>query len=198
MIGYSQGPLDFSNTTPFGTGTQSLDAKVLTAEARAAHTFALGQDNAITPILAAQAMHLKLASGQESGSWPEALDVHSKSLTSSNAQAMLRYDHLWGNGAQPWQFSLGGGALVYLNNPNPTTVMNFAGLPNAPFVVTGSATHRVQATLAASITAPLRQGMAVQLGWQEFFVGYNQPSGGGKLGLYSRQGTLYAELQMAL
>ena len=198
MLGYSQGPLDFSNATPFGTGTQSLDAKVLTAEARVAHTFALGQDNALTPILAVQAMHLNLASGQESGAGPLALNVHTKSVTSSDAQAMLRYDHLWGDGAQPWQFSLGGGALVYLNNPNPTSVMNFAGLPNAPFVVTGTATHRVQATLAASLTAPLRPGMALQVGWQEFFVGYNEPSGGGKLGLYARQGTLYADLQMAI
>ncbi len=198
MLGYSQGPLDFSNTTPFGTGTQSLDAKILTAEARVAHTFALGQDNALTPILAVQTMHVNLASGQESSSNPLALSVHSKSVTSSDAQAMLRYDHLWGDGAQPWQFSLGGGALVYINNPDPTTVMNFAGLPNAPFVVTGTATHRVQATLAASLTAPLRPGMALQVGWQEFFVGYNEPSGGGKLGLYARQGTLYADLQMAM
>ncbi|WP_197033129.1 hypothetical protein [Thiomonas sp. FB-Cd] len=56
----------------------------------------------------------------------------------------------------------------------------------------------MQDTLAASPTAPLRPGMALQVGWQEFFVGDNEPRGGGKLGLYARQGTLYADLQTAM
>jgi hypothetical protein len=92
LLGYTQGPVKFSNPSNLGTSSGQSYARIITAEARGSWAWDLGNGHSLTPIASVQSMHDQLGGLNESGLGALSLNVPTQNTTTVAARFQTRYE----------------------------------------------------------------------------------------------------------
>ena len=169
LLGYTQGPVDFTNSSVLGTATSKATAQVFSARTRASWTKQLNVGSSLTPVVSLNAETVHLGQVSERGTGPLGLVVPTQDTSTVNARAQLRFDHTWSALGAEWAASSSLGVQQMLVQPDKKLMVNYAGIIGASFAVDGIQTDHTAALFGAGLTARLSDILSAEISYRGTF-----------------------------
>ncbi|WP_194270184.1 autotransporter outer membrane beta-barrel domain-containing protein [Candidatus Methylospira mobilis] len=173
LLGYTQGPVDFSNPSAIGTAAGQTFARIISAEARGSWTVDFGNGHSLTPIISLQTVYDQLGGFTESGLGALSLNVPSQNATMVAARFQTRYDYNWRAWGLDWTASTAIGVREMMNQPDPNLYLNYNGIGGQNFTVKGVQNNSSigSGLVNAGITTHLNNALNLEIGYRGTYSG---------------------------
>jgi autotransporter-associated beta strand protein len=173
LLGYTQGPVSFSNPSAIGTATGQTYARLISAEARGSWAVDFGNGHSLTPIVSLQTVYDQLGGLTESGLGALSLNVPTQNTTMVAARVQTRYDYNWRAWGVDWTASTAVGLLEMLNQPNAGVSLSYTGIGGQNFAVQGAENNAGTGTglVNAGITTHLNNNLNLEIGYRGAYSG---------------------------
>jgi autotransporter-associated beta strand protein len=166
LLGYTQGPVNFANSSVLGATAASATAQVFSAQTRASWTEQLGAGSSFTPMASLNAVTVHLGQLSESGIGPMGLVVPTQNTSTVNARVQVRFDHTWTARGVEWAASSSFGVQQMLVQPDEHLTVNYAGIDGSGFAVDGIQVDRTAALFGVGLTARLGNRATMDVGYR--------------------------------
>jgi subtilase-type serine protease len=173
LLGYTQGPVNFSNPSAIGTATGQTYARLISAEARGSWTVDFGNGHSLTPLISLQTVYDQLGGLSESGLGALSLNVPMQNTTAVAARFQTRYDYNWRAWGVDWTASTAVGVREMLNQPDTLLSLGYNGIGGQNLTVEGVKNNpTTQAGLVnVGLTTHLNNSLNVEIGYRGTYSG---------------------------
>jgi len=169
LLGYTQGPVNFTNSSVLGTATARATTQLFSAQARASWSEDLGGGNSFTPVASLNAVTVHLGQLSEAGTGPMGLVVPVQDTSTVNARMQFRFDHTWTARGVEWSASSSFGLQQMLVQPDKSLTVSYAGISGTGFAVEGIQADRTAALLGVGLTAQLSDRASMEVAYRGTF-----------------------------
>jgi hypothetical protein len=175
LVGYTQGPLQFSNPTEFGTATSNSIARLVTAEILGDWKVDYGGGHSLTPIISLQSVSDLMNGFSEKGLTLGSIQITSPSYNGNfvAGKVQTRYDYRWLSFGVDWTASAAVGLREMLYQPASAASLQYQGIQGESFTVRGAQSNANTGAglINLGLTGKLNDAFKMEVGYRGTYSG---------------------------
>ena len=174
LVGYTQGPLQFSNPTAIGTATSDTTARLITAEILGDWRVDYGGGHSLTPIISLQSVSDLTDGFSERGLTLGSFQINSPDYSGNFVATRIqtRYDYQWKQWGVDWTASTAIGLREMLYQPVSNATLTYQGISES-YQIRGSQSNANTGAglFNLGLTGQLNDAFKMELGYRGTYSG---------------------------